>query len=1163
MVRSLTSKGRFQFVILLFTITASCILTVLCFYLFTINFEKTDIYEPFFSDRYVLPFPPLFEEFELDNKNALKSLNLHSREREETCKRRLADEYHNYRYNNDKLWHVNLKSFIVDGNTEGGWLSYTAIDKVVFVLIDGLRYDYVVHDPLFDGVGPRSFFTNRFPVTHQFMTDPTFKKHVRLSKLVAPIPTLTSFALKVFISGDTRKTTLMADNLDPDRLPNDNLGIIFRKGNFKVGVTGDSTIGNMMGKDFVDMKHTEPATNIHDLITNDKYVYENYAHVIPENNFTFIHLCNIDHLGHQGNRVSADMGYYLNKYSDFMKDVMKEISKNQNYLLLACGDHGHRNGGSHGGGKDEELETFLFMMSDLELQGRVVDAFVKNPNPPEYVREHNALNGKGTLPYHIGTEQHANIPTTLSLLMNVPIPFHSEGVLITDMVPVIKNKDGKVDKIASVRYLAQLKHINVHQILRTIDLVVYKHMRYSDISLKHSLTKKRLDFVNMYNFIRAMPADISKLQWEEYQLLNIYKSYISMCDGVMDQCINLIHRCKVVMTNDYVFFSIIVQSAAFLLLFAAFAFAIMVKKELIGIFNKGICDSNPIMKRVFVNALISLVITTSMHTRFIHRIEFGSLNIILSWPPRFVKRLFSSSNALDGSDVTYTVWFWFYFFITYVIAFAVLYVFNIPYIIVAFGKHDKYSRNHVNSSPNGDGLEGYHLHLFNFVQGFLNTHVLTIQLVGFTLIGVLTLVSECGIYSHDTMGRHIFLITFLTVLIPYAPALYGKKAIQDLMKGLFVFLILYKGDSLFHRYVFFEKRFDLAPSSWLEFEKIGATFEYSVLNVSIFVFLLLKAFSSKHIGKDNNGFEEMRSEILGSMSNLWPIRLIWVIQFFLCIVYFAAKLKRSYFDFLIIPRIIEFIIYWHDPEDGRVTMAIYAATTLLIVTIFGWLLIFFNPFSMIFPKKRTKTHHHNSCAIILVVITGWWLLFIIHKPIHTIHSCLGGLLFYYMIRCMLIANVKQQIGVFLSIFTLCDVLYFSSGHVDRIFDLDFDSAFVFHHKYLGFLSDIVVFVSCAMYNFLGSATAIAFSIYKTECEFESMCHSDYLASEPAEMDLIVHTKNMGFVTASSPLTNGCIKRDILFKLSLPSVVEFMTLSALHICVVLWIIFPLFNHGGVC
>lgn len=68
------------------------------------------------SDRFELPFPSLFAEFELDGKTALKSGVQKTRGRPETCRRRVAPEYESYRLGpSGVLEYVPSKPYVCKG----------------------------------------------------------------------------------------------------------------------------------------------------------------------------------------------------------------------------------------------------------------------------------------------------------------------------------------------------------------------------------------------------------------------------------------------------------------------------------------------------------------------------------------------------------------------------------------------------------------------------------------------------------------------------------------------------------------------------------------------------------------------------------------------------------------------------------------------------------------------------------------------------------------------------------------------------------------------------------------------------------------------------------------------------------------------------------------
>eukprot|EP00371_Babesia_bovis_P000660 XP_001609307.1 hypothetical protein [Babesia bovis T2Bo] len=652
--------------------------------LFFLNVNNKSTFKPYASDRFMLPFPPLFDEFELDGQLSLKSPVSKSRGNAEVCYRRVAPEYETYISGRNGVFeYVSPKKFTVDGEMPPGWLSYTMLDAAVMVILDGARADYGLFDPTLKPNEPRAVFTNHMPVYHEYLTAPETRNHTRFFRFEAPTPTFTVFSLKCVFTGETRRGNMMAQSTSVQHLGLDNMGYQIYANGSSVCTLGDIIAYKFMGPDRVFLNYTGHGTDIFDMERPDSFVTEHYKECITQCDLSFLHLLAIDHLGHAGKRLTPAMTYYMDDYDAFMRKVISEASYRKNSMIFILGDHGQKTNGSHGGGTKEEVDSFLFVKSDLEMPKSSQDHSDLNDAPRGYATDHNVLNGNVSLSYPINKSAHVNLAVTISLLMNKPIPFHTEGVLIKDIVPLIKDTRGNVNKLLSMKYVAQLLHLVAHQMLRTIDTTVSKEDKVKYERMYAAITQERMALSHYYSFVRSMGRE----QVAPAVMLDIVSNYAAQCERLVKASSKLLKVTNMAMTPEFIVSAIMLMALAWILsIYLALALYHLncVSKlsgtELALIESQGHLSINPILLRVYLKSIAAMITAAVI---VIYMEYFGTTD---SNPTtrnhkatiNFFKWILRPFERYCGIENQPPI---FYFLVYLLITFVWLFLFDIPFLL--------------------------------------------------------------------------------------------------------------------------------------------------------------------------------------------------------------------------------------------------------------------------------------------------------------------------------------------------------------------------------------------------------------------------------------------------------------------------------------------------
>lgn len=292
------------------------------------------------------------------------------------------------------------------------WSSQRPFKKTVMIVIDALRYDFVV--PSEDN----KYYHNSFPVLHELAT--AKPQNAFLSRFIADPPTTTLQRLKGLTTGSLPTFIDAGSNFAGSRIDEDNWISQLKNANRTVAFVGDDTWTALFRPDFDDeMCYPFDSLNVWDLHTVDNGVI---SHIFPllENSHKWDlaigHLLGVDHAGHRYGPNHHEMQAKLNQMDQFIRDLIEKIDDDT--LLIVMGDHGMDSKGDHGGDTMLELESTLWMYS-------------KRP----YFAKSQAAGDR--------TVSQIDLVPTISLLLGLPIPYNSIGFPIAEAFLGAKSNDYK------------------------------------------------------------------------------------------------------------------------------------------------------------------------------------------------------------------------------------------------------------------------------------------------------------------------------------------------------------------------------------------------------------------------------------------------------------------------------------------------------------------------------------------------------------------------------------------------------------------------------------------------------------------------------------------------------------------------------------------------
>ncbi|SJK85795.1 phosphatidylinositol glycan, class O [Babesia microti strain RI] len=436
------------------------------------------------------------------------------------------------------------------------WIEYRPYKRVILVLLDAIRFDYVIHDPMVDTNEPRRVYTNQMNNLTRIFQEVGNKG--RLFRLKAEIPTTTIARIKSIITGHSQAYLDIADNNNPQSLEADNILKQLLLQDRKVVIMGDS-LWDSLQKGVATRSYTASGLNIHDN-TADVKVFTHFFDEFNKSDWDVLigHLVGIDHFGHVHGIDNASISNMLRSYDNFVASIIENVltKQYQDTLLVILSDHGVNADGTHGGKAPEEVDAFMaafnykgFAETDQAIEHLLLcreKNFLQG-----YRQKHNVLNGKikGDI-FHWASQN--DIAPTLAVLLGCPIPYNSTGRVLYELTPAnppiltLSDSPGMdyVNKLISKqRYYSQICHINLHSLLRNY-LQTQSKGEYNDndglhmdsINRKKSIIMHNLFILNKLRHILLLFADPSSVTAKNAEFhIKSMKSHLLLCQEITSE----------------------------------------------------------------------------------------------------------------------------------------------------------------------------------------------------------------------------------------------------------------------------------------------------------------------------------------------------------------------------------------------------------------------------------------------------------------------------------------------------------------------------------------------------------------------------------------------------------------------------------------------------
>lgn len=275
-----------------------------------------------------------------------------------------------------------------------------SVDKVVLMVIDGIRYDF--------------FTESKYNVHMPFSSDLIKQNRSCLFRTRVNSPTVTMPRIKALTTGTLPNFIDLVLNLDSSAVQQDNIIYQARSANKRVIFYGDDTWLKLFPNSFIRYDGTT-SFYISDYTEVDINVTRHLVNELKPTadwDIMILHYLGLDHIGHMGGPRSTLMPMKLLEMDNIIQRIVDYLDSEESELpsvLIVCGDHGMRDNGGHGGSSIGEIMVPLFVYLRHELCGGIIE---------------NEIMQTDFVP-------------TISVMMGIPIPSGSTGKLVNKMLQIL------------------------------------------------------------------------------------------------------------------------------------------------------------------------------------------------------------------------------------------------------------------------------------------------------------------------------------------------------------------------------------------------------------------------------------------------------------------------------------------------------------------------------------------------------------------------------------------------------------------------------------------------------------------------------------------------------------------------------------------------------
>ncbi|KAG0009225.1 mannose-ethanolamine phosphotransferase gpi13, partial [Entomortierella chlamydospora] len=385
--------------------------------------------------------------------------------------------------------------------------------KAIVVVIDALRFDFVVphHDLPDDKEEP--YYLNKLPAIHNLIEKQP--DNTLVFQFVADPPTTTLQRLKALTTGTLPTIIDAGSNFASSALKEDNWLSQFEasRGQDRILFMGDDTWTGLFPNVLTaNNSHSFPSLDTHDLDTLDNGVMKTLGPALEDPSkwdLLVAHFLGVDHCGHTYGPNDPHMEQKLGQMNDQLEKIIKSASDDT--LVVIMGDHGMNGHGDHGGDSDDEVEAGLVIYSKRKL---VNASLLDRLSLGDMLQYTKPIGGNV---YRTVTQ--IDLVPTLSLLLGLPIPFNNLGSVIPELFLSAKTPDN------AIRDLLRAMQLNAAQVSTYFNSYMELHPT-SDIALAI-----QTEFGGLFEYAETFMTTIGQDRRQQttenlVQALRLYSGYL-------------------------------------------------------------------------------------------------------------------------------------------------------------------------------------------------------------------------------------------------------------------------------------------------------------------------------------------------------------------------------------------------------------------------------------------------------------------------------------------------------------------------------------------------------------------------------------------------------------------------------------------------------------